>query len=250
MAGAEKCANGYCEVPGGSFQMGATNGGPNEQPVRIVTMTGFQLGQTEVSVGQYRDYLQRSSPQTVYGGVDTSWRGLFKRITRFFSSGLPDFENNQRGDEYPVVGLTFDEKRAYCQAEGGDLATAAQLHFSSRYDEEDSRTERLVIRDNGFRTAEPVTGGYQNRFGIYNLLGNVWESALDAYDRDFYARMTLQDPYNPLTNPYHNATNPDGQLQEFSGGSWDYRQWFAHPRRRGNGRPGDRNYDDGFRCAR
>ena len=84
-----------------------------------------------------------------------------------------------------------------------------------------------MIWDNGFRSTEPVKGGYKNRLGVYNLLGNVWESARDAYEEGFYARMALQDPYNPMTNPYHYQTDPNGQLQEFSGGSFGGVAGFA-----------------------
>ncbi len=37
----KKCVDGYCEIPGGTFQMGSTNGEPDERPVKSVTMTGF-----------------------------------------------------------------------------------------------------------------------------------------------------------------------------------------------------------------
>lgn len=275
MAGPGKCSNGYCKIPGGTFQMGSTNGDPDEKPVRTVTMTGFLLGQTEVSVGQYRTFLAKDAGTQLKavlsscGTSDTSTtitankgetkEQLRKRadqvvvsnscdamqIVQETTKGVPDFDANKRGDNYPVVSLTFDEKRAYCQAEGGDLATAAQLHFATRHDKQDSQTGRLVIWDNGFRfrAAEPVTGGYKNRFGVYNLLGNVWESALDAYDKDFYARMASQDPYNPLTDQRT-------QWQEFSGGSWGNDRWYARPANRADGYPASRSNVDGFRCVR
>lgn len=144
----------------------------------------------------------------------------------------------------------MDEKRAYCQATGGDLATAARLHFASRYDEQDSikgGKDQRIIWDNGFRSAEPVTAGYQNRFGIYNLLGNVWESALDAYDEDFYAWMASTNPYNPMTSPW-TPENRNGQPQEFSGGY--FLAWGARAARRDAGDPDDRYNFVGFRCAR
>ncbi|MFA5810849.1 MAG: SUMF1/EgtB/PvdO family nonheme iron enzyme [bacterium] len=273
MAGPEKCANGYCEIPAGTFQMGSANGDPDEQPVKTVTMTGFQLGQTEVSVGQYRAFLARtagtqlqavvsgcasgSSSQSLLGTAGETMTALFNRALQIFSTnsckeikitqntpGMPDFPQNKKGDNYPVVELMFDEKRAFCRAEGGDLPTAAQLHFASRYDEADIPAHQLVLWDNGFRSTEPVDAGQRkDRFGVFNLLGNVWESALDAYDAQFYARMGVKDPYNPLTNQ-------STQLEEFSGGSFCYNRRGARAANRDVGIPGNRGSDDGFRCAR
>lgn len=279
-----KCSNGYCEVPGGTFKMGSRDGDADEKPVKTVTMTGFELGQTEVSVGEYKKFLEAQpgtkfkavlsgcgsadSTQTIPAKKGESEAKLRERAAQTFvkdsceelkivtqtPQSLPDFENNKKGDNYPVVGLTFDEKRAYCQAEGGDLPTAAQLHYTSRNDDDPKYEDQLVIWDNGFRSTEPVTAGYQNAYGIYNLLGNVWESALDAYDKLFYKRMpNNKDPYNPLTNPKVTAEDwddPAKQWQEFSGGSYSDNRWLARPADRSYGRPGLRLDDDGFRCAR
>lgn len=281
MAGPEKCANGYCEIPAGSFQMGSTNGDPDERPVKTVGMTGFQLGQTEVSVADYQAHLAKTAgtqlqavvsgcssgnaSQSLSAKVGETVTALFNRAVQIFSSNsctkieitkttpaLPNFSENKKGGNYPVVGLTMDEKRAYCQAQGGDLPTAAQLHYASRFDDQDSTTvgeDQRVIWDNGFRSTEPVNGGYKNRLGVYNLLGNVWESAKDGYEEGFYAHMTLQNPYNPMTNPW-SPTNTNGQFQEFSGGSFGHGARYARPANRRGGSPVFRHHGDGFRCAR
>lgn len=282
MAGPEKCSNGYCEIPAGSFQMGSMNGDSDEQPVKTVGMTGFQLGQTEVSVADYQASLAKTAStqlqavvsgcssgnasQSVLAKAGETVTALFNRALQIFSSNscteikitkstpaLPNFSDNKKGGNYPVVGLTMDEKRAYCQAQGGDLPTAAQLHYASRFDDQDSVTggkDQRVIWDNGFRSTESVNGSYKNRFGVYNLSGNVWESALDAYDKDFYARMASTDPYNPMTNPYNYQTNPNGQLEEFSGGSFSSHARYARPANRYYDAPDNRNDVVGFRCAR
>lgn len=277
MAG--KCINGYCEIPGWAFQMGSTNGDSDERPVRKIVMTGFQLGQTEVSVGQYRAFLEKASAQlkAILSGCDGAYTSIVvaatlgetedqlrKRVAETMvnvsctnmqivteTPKIPDFPENKKGDQYPIISLTMEEKRAYCQVEGGDLATAAQLHFASQYDEQDSAKggkDQRITMQNGFKTTEPVTAGYQNRFGVYNLLGNVFESALDAYDPGFYARMPSENPYNPLTKPKI-LPEDNGQLREYSGGSFDTLNWYARAADRDSGLTWRMSYD-GFRCAR
>jgi formylglycine-generating enzyme required for sulfatase activity len=234
MAGVEKCTDAYCEIPGGTFQEASANGGLGEPSARTVTLAGFLLGQTEVSVGQYRAYLAKSagtlqavisgclsgaSSHTLLGPGDTI-KDLAQRAFQIFSLNscskieitksiprIPNLPENQKGDDYPVVGLIFDEKRDFCQAQGGDLPTASQLHFASRYDDQDIAADQLVIRDNGFRSAEPVDAGFRkNRFGVFNLLGNVWESVSDVYT-----------PWSPSDF----LSNRGSHLEEFLGGSWN-----------------------------
>lgn len=275
--GGPNCVDGKCLIPGGPFMMGSPKGvGLSDvRPQRRVTMSAFKIGQTEVSVSQYRAYLHKhvgielkavlsgcgssGTSKTIAARKGESKAQLRKRAARVFVSNscdkmeviqeipkgkwsFTDFHEDEKGDNYPVVGLTFDEKRAYCQAQGGDLATAAQLHFVSRYDDQDSKTGRLVTLDNGFKTTEPVDAGYKNRFGVYNLLGNVWESSLDAYNVDFYVHMPLRDPYYALTDQ-------NRQLQEFSGGSFFNNAGDAPPAYRGYGNPNYRYFQIGFRCA-
>lgn len=267
-----KCSNGYCEIPAGTFRIGSTDSYLDEQPVKDITMTSFELGQTEVSVSDYQAYQKTASTQwqavlsgcssgnasqSLFSKVGETFQAFYERASQIFSSNsckeieitknipaLPDFDGNKKGDDYPIVGLTFNEKRAYCQAQGGDLPTAAQLHYASQFDVQDSATEggKMVYRDNSLSTVV-VNSGYKNRLGVYNLLGNVWESALDAYDQYFYARMASQDPYNPLTDQ---STQPE----EFSGGSFNDFQEHAGPNRRISISSIHRNEDIGFRCAR
>lgn len=285
--GEPNCVDGRCTIQGGTFTMGspAGVGGSDERPQKQVTMTTFRIGQTEVSLGEYKRYLAQKSgvqlkavlsgcakgeaTRTMSGNAGETMEQLRRRAAQVFVSGqcgelkveqvvteglpMTDYcgEANGKSDAHPVTCLKMQEKRDYCQAQGGDLPTAAQLHFASRHDEQDSVTrgkDQRIIWDNGFRTTQPVTSGYQNRFGVYNLLGNVWESALDAYDRFFYARMASTNPYNPMTNP-GTLESIGGQLEELSGGSFYYYAWHARAAYRLYDDPGSRDVDVGFRCA-
>lgn len=214
MSKLEKCSNGRCLIPSGTFQMGDANGDRDEQPVKTVTMSAFLLGQTEVSISEYYKHSQTTSEnlQSVMDGQMC-----------YIDTGVKQLGNTCTENDYPIGDLSMREKRDYCQSKGGDLATAAQLHFASRFDELDSiingKDER-ILNVNGHEMQSSVFEGYKNRFGVYNLLGNVWETALDAYDEDFYSRMTLMDPYNPMT---YGPSGQPMQTLELSGGSFSAR---------------------------
>ncbi len=225
----EKRSYGYSEIPGGTFQMGSKDGDADEEPVKDITMTGFQLGQMEVSVGQYRTFLAKSGTQlqAVVSGI----------------------RENQKGDHYPVVGLSFEEMHAFCKDQGGDLPTAAQLHYASRYDEQDSviggKDQRVIFNEfeNRFPSTEPVDGGYENRFGVRNLLGNVWESSRDGYYNLFYPHMASRDPHSPLTDTGTHS-------QEYSGGAFNSSSYVARQAKRAYRMTSFRDFTVGFRCAR
>ena len=34
----KKCSNGYCEIPGGTFQIDPTNGDSDEQPITVTIL--------------------------------------------------------------------------------------------------------------------------------------------------------------------------------------------------------------------
>jgi len=125
---------------------------------------------------------------------------------------------------------------------GGDLPTAAQFEYAARYDTQDVQPEQLVIWDNRHESTVSVRSGYQNRFGVFNLLGNVWESMRDAYESDFYSRMPGTDPYNPLTDPSR-------QFEEFRGGSFDVDRTNARAAYHSYDCPVFRANLVGFRCV-
>jgi len=160
------------------------------------------------------------------------------------------WDGNKKGDDYPMVGLTYEEKQAYCQSLGAHLPTAAQIERAARgvsgTDEYGTPIDKAILRENGARGTAPVCGVNDERansFGVCDLAGNVWESALDAFDENFYNHLSSTDPVNPLTDTR--------QREELRGGSYlDNRGDARAANRRSVGSPLDRDYRDGFRCAR
>lgn len=241
------CKDGYCLIPEGSFQMGSLDTDPeakdDEKPAKQVTVSGFLIGKTEVTVGQYKKVLNLTTLPAnllVSGGSQTPMNG--------------------KGDNFPIVGLTFDEKRAFCMADKGELPTAAQIERASKgvsgTDRYGTPLSKAIIFCNAgdtecsqqFNDMEVVCGNNDERansFGVCDLAGNVMESVLDKYEDDFYSRMPLIDPYNILTNQ---MTQPE----ELRGGTY-------FDSNRVDARAATRTKQDlsvkrpfwvGFRCAR
>lgn len=224
-------------------------GNSDEHPQRGVAMSSFWMGQTEVSINDYMGHLHSEFQSAVRRFDLTRILELSTTAIEMYN-GYRCSELNGKGGNYPVVCLVMKEKEYFCHAQGAELPTAAQSKFAARFDKEDIPGDKLVIWDNGFRSTEPVAIGVTNRFGVYHLLGNVWESYRDAYERDYYSRMPGKDPYNPLTAPYDYETNPQGQGEECGGFSFNDVRRYARAANRYNVYPDFRYNYDGFRCVR
>jgi formylglycine-generating enzyme required for sulfatase activity len=90
---------------------------------------------------------------------------------------------------------------------------------------------------NASGTIHPVRQKQPNAWGLYDMLGNVWEWTGDWYDT---YHGTVTDPTGPAVGSY----------RVLRGGSWSGIARNARAANRDSGAPGDRGYDLGFRLVR
>jgi formylglycine-generating enzyme required for sulfatase activity len=65
------------------------------------------------------------------------------------------------------------------------------------------------IKNSGNKT-HPVGKKKPNAFGLYDMIGNVYEWVEDWYDADYYATSETEDPQG----------SPNGEFRVLRGGSW------------------------------
>ena len=188
----------YMWIPPGSFQMGCSPGDTecqdDEKPPHQVTITkGFWLGQTEVTVGAYKRFaiaVGKAMPPT------------------------PAFNPAWRNEQMPMVNVSWDNARAYCVWARGRLPTEAEWEYAARAGGTEVRygslDEVAWYNANSGRRAHPVGEKRANKFGLCDMLGNVWEWVNDWYDENYYKNSLPQDPPGPAT----------GHDRVLRGGSW------------------------------
>jgi len=111
--------------------------------------------------------------------------------------------SNIRGlDDHPVVHVAFSDTLAYAKWAGKDLPTEAEWEFAARggldgaefaWGDEFTPAGRHMAntwqgefpRQNanadGFERTSPVTAFPPNGYGLYDMIGNVWEWTADWY---------------------------------------------------------------------
>ncbi len=246
----------YIRIPPGSFRMGCSPGDSqcdaDEKPAHSVTLTkGFWMGQTEVTVGAYQWFAQatgRAMPsEPKFGG-------------RALNPGWKD-------ESQPMTMVSWEDAAAYCSWAGGRLPTEAEWEYAARVGTPGPRYGELdAIAWYGHNSGKALIDAHwkqdvatyvawleqnenrphavgqkqPNGWGLYDMLGNVWEWVADWYGEDYYGVSKSPDPQGP----------PGGQGRVMRGGSWFNFPWDVRASYRFIRPPGVRFDNFGFRCAR
>ena len=238
-------------VPTGSFSMGAPESEAGHQeaetPQHDVTISkGFALSRSEVTVGQFREFVRASGyqPDSVkLGGASVYDEGTGAMRDDSSAGWQDDYAGKNADNRQPVVNVSWNDAKAYVdwlsQRTGKTYRLPSESEFeyalragtTSRYWWGDgtpaSKVENLTgqgdrspsgrrwsnafqgYRD-GFWGPAPVMSFAPNAFGLYDIDGNVSEWVQDCW-HDSY----LRAPHDGSA-----WVNPGCGVRVVRGGSW------------------------------
>jgi formylglycine-generating enzyme required for sulfatase activity len=251
-------------IPGGSFLMGSPEGEGQdyERPEHRVTVSTFQMAETEVTNAQYAAFLNAKGNQEEGGRTwysvegDLSFGGIKGRIVE--EDGV--FVVEAGYENHPVYNVSWYGARAYCQwlseqtGQGYRLPTEAEWEYAAggglvdrdavgkrKYEYAGGADLDAVgwytenTNDTGTR---PVRQKKPNGLGLYDMSGNVWEWCNDWHGD--YSGEAQVDPRGP----------DSGSGRVGRGGGWGNRATYCRVADRSRVYPGLRGNDLGFRVAR
>jgi len=166
-------------IPSGSYLMGSNDGEDDERPIHNVLVESFAMEKHEVTQKQWYD-LMGTQP----------WQGL---------------EYIHEGDNYPAVNISWYDVKAFIRklnkkfGKKFRLPTEAEWEYACRAGSSSkfshgsykmNLSRYAWFYDNAFKEnemyAHEVGTRKPNKWGLYDMLGNIYEWCSDWYSRNYY----------------------------------------------------------------
>ncbi len=229
-------------IPEGTFLMGLPDGEGNdyERPQHQVKVPGFYMGKYVVTNAQWKAVM----------GTDPVSR----------------YDAKFAGSNQPVIGVSWNDAQEFCQKLSGlsgrkyRLPTEAEWEYACRagtttpfYFGENINTEQ-VNYDGNYPYKNTAKGEYRgkttevgrfpaNRFGLYDMHGNVWEWCEDEWHNNYNGAPTDGSAW------VNKNENRSQSVRLLRGGSWYTIADYCRSAYRGRYDADDRYYKFGFRVV-
>lgn len=218
-------------IPAGEFLMGAADADPNGRPVRRVSVDEFLIGRYAVTNDDYARFVAAMNhrppavlelPLVATGAHEAQFREIAAKYA--WTDGRPP-----RGSgSHPVVLVRYEDAQAYCEWASGEfghdfrLPTDAEWERAARGGVDNLRypwgDDIDLARCNFLedpaqkpqRGTRPAGTYPPNDYGLYDVIGNVWEWVDGWYVDGFHLAVDIEDPREPAS----------GSMRIVRGGSW------------------------------
>lgn len=242
---------------------------------RVVLTRPFLMGLTEVTIGQYKQFVASTGYVTeaeTFGGGNSASNQETAPQKRAAVWNAPGYAVT---DDSPVTQVTWNDAIRYCNwlskqerlptaydqdskenwilnptAAGYRLPTEAEWEYACRagtttqysFGDDPAQLKKYAWYD---QNADHIGAGavgskLPNPFGLYDMHGNAWEYCQDGFDANWYKQSPLKDPVGPAA----------GGRRMVRGGAWHYFDLHCRSSYRNNYSPIGRTANTGFRVVR
>ena len=179
----------FVEIPAGRFTMGSTAAVANadESPLRQVEVGAFQLMNTELTQAQWCEVMHEN-PAAFKGDSLPVEQVTREQILRFIKL------LNKRDREWKY--------RLPSEAEWEYAARSGREEAYVFCDTPDQLAEHAWYEGNSHSSSSPVARLKPNPWGLYDMLGNVWELCADKYFDRYPQRDGDARPRKGVSNHY------------------------------------------------
>jgi formylglycine-generating enzyme required for sulfatase activity len=229
----------------------------DEAPQHKVSLRSFALGKYDVTRREYAAFVSETGYRADGGCYDNGPNSPKRAEASWKNPGFKQTDND------PVICVSWDDAQAYVswlnrklQASGsasGDspyrLPTESEWEYAARAgtttrfwwgDDEGAAAAHAWYKQNSGGQTHPVGLKPANRFGLYDMAGNVWQWTQDCYAESYAAA-----PNNGSAAEMGNQC-----LRVDRGGSWYFPTWLLRPATRERNPADCRDKVMGFRVAR
>lgn len=195
-------------IPAGPFQMGS-NKAYDEEPIHTVNLNAFLMDKYEVTNADYAKCVA-AKKCSLPGDLSSSNRS--------------DYYSNGKYVNYPVLYVSWNDAKKYCEWRNARLPSESEWEKAARgglegklYPWGDTTPVCTAGAENGSQSDScsvkdtVAVGSFKpNGYGLYDMIGNALEWVNDWYNESYYS-----------SSPDNNPTGPtSGYYKVLRGGGW------------------------------
>lgn len=235
-------------IPGSQFLMGDRHGnGPDdEKPNREVELGPFAMSRYEVTSEEFAHFVKAFSKRPPKGNENSGAYHPVTHISWDDAQGYVHWLSQETGQNYRLP----TEAQWEFAARGGSSTTffwgndpSQACFYANVADQAALRQDEKwlsVSCEDGFTGPAPVGQFPPNPYGLYDMIGNVWEWVEDCYSDNYKA---LPQDGRALENAYC-------RKRVSRGGAWSSPPWYLRTSHRQPQPPNGRRENLGFRIVR